>query len=83
MATSGSVTTSSYDERYGELSWKSTNKGNKSTIEWTMELKGGTSNYYITSQCYFEVSCSKGSSNVSKVIVLFKFKSISLSIFFI
>lgn len=70
MATSGSVTTSSYDGRYGELSWESTNKGNKSTIEWTMELKDGASNYYITSQCYFEVSCSKGSSNVSKVIVL-------------
>lgn len=70
MATSGSVKTSSYDGRYGELSWTSTSSGNKSIIKWSMELKGGAAEYYITSQCYFTISCGKGSSNVSKVTVL-------------
>ena len=70
MATSGSVVTSSYDGRYGELTWTSTNSGNKSTINWSVELKGGSVNWYITSQCYFTVSCSKGSSSVSTVTVL-------------
>ena len=70
MATSGSVTTSSYSGRYGVLSWSSTSSGNKSTINWSMDLKGGTSSWYITSQCYFTVSCSQGSSNVSTVTVL-------------
>lgn len=70
MATSGSVTTSSYEGRYGVLSWSSTSSGNKSTISWSMDLKGGASDWYLTSQCYFTVSCSKGSSNVSTVTVL-------------
>lgn len=70
MATSGNVVTNSYDGRYGELTWTSTSSGNKSTINWSVELKGGSVNWYITSQCYFTVSCSKGSSNVSTVTVL-------------
>lgn len=70
MATSGSVTTSSYNGRYGVLSWSSTSSGNKSTISWSMDLRGGANSWYITSQCYFTVSCSKGSSNVSTVTVL-------------
>jgi hypothetical protein len=48
MATSGSLTTSSYDGRYYKLSWKRTSysiANNTSTIEWTLSCTGGTSWY--------------------------------------
>ena len=73
MATSGSVSTTKYDGRYGKLSWsiKSQN-ATTTTISWECELIGGNSGWYITSECYFEITCSKGSSSASKVTVLSK-----------
>ena len=70
MATSGSVSTSKYDGRYCELTWSSTKSGNVSTVTWEANLKGGNSSYYITSQCFFEITCSKGTSSKSKITVL-------------
>lgn len=70
MATSGSVSTSSYDGRYGILEWSCTQSGTTTTVNWICSLKGGSSNWYTTSQCYFDVTCSKGTANVSQVTVL-------------
>lgn len=71
MATSGSVNTSSYDGRYGTLAWTSSQNGNTLTVNWTMTLNGGNSGWYITSQCYFDITYGGGAtSSTSKVTVL-------------
>lgn len=70
MATSGSVSTSKYDGRYGILEWTCTQSGTVTTVNWTCSLKGGSSGWYITSQCYFDVTCSSGTANVERVTVL-------------
>lgn len=71
MATSGSVSTSKYDGRYAKLAWTSSQNGNVLTVNYTVSLEGGNSSWYITSECYFEVSYGGGASgSVSKVQVL-------------
>ena len=68
--TSGSVSTSSYDGRYAKLEWTCTQSGATSTINWTASLAGGASNWYVTSQCFFEISCASGTPSTKKVTVL-------------
>lgn len=68
MATSGSATTSKYDGRYGKVSWTSTQSGNKLTVNYTMELVGGNSSWYITSYFYFKVTCSGAASTSAGTI---------------
>lgn len=48
MALSGSVSTSSYEGRYYQLSWTATQNvaNNTSTISWTLKAVGGTSSWY-------------------------------------
>ena len=48
MATSGSVSTNSYDGRYYKVSWtaEQSTATNKSTITWTLEALGGNSSWY-------------------------------------
>lgn len=69
MATSGSVNTSKYDGRYASLSWSCTQSGNTLTVSWTCSLAGGASSWYITSQCFFDITYS-GCSGPAKVTVL-------------
>jgi hypothetical protein len=65
MASTGSVATTAYDGRYAQLNWSVSQSGNVSTINWNVELKGGNVNYYLTTRCYFTVSCAKGTSSIS------------------
>lgn len=49
MATSGSLTTTSYEGRYYKLAWERTSvdtANNKSTIKWTLSAHGGSSSWY-------------------------------------
>lgn len=50
MALSGSVSTSSYEGRYLQLSWSATQSvaSNKSTVSWTLSAVGGSSSWYAT-----------------------------------
>ena len=50
MATSGSLSTGSYEGRYLKLSWTQTKDiaNNKSTISWTLSSVGGSATYYST-----------------------------------
>lgn len=48
MATSGSVSTGSYEGRYYTVSWTATqsSSANQSTISWTLSAVGGSSSWY-------------------------------------
>ncbi len=50
MASSGSITSDSYEGRYLQLSWTQTKDvaNNRSTISWTLSSIGGTEKYYST-----------------------------------
>lgn len=70
MASTGYVATTAYDGRYAQLNWSVSQSGNVSTINWNVELKGGNLNYYLTTRCYFTVSCTKGTPSISTQNIL-------------
>ena len=75
MALSGSLSTNDYDGRYYKLSWTATQSvaTNKSTINWTLEALGGSSNWYAERTLEVVIA---GSTVVSKTDRVQRYKGV-------
>lgn len=70
MAT-GSFNTGSYDGRYAQFYYSTSQSGNVITVNWEVRHKGGNSTWYITSKCEFTVTVTGSATcNVGTVTVL-------------
>lgn len=70
MAT-GSFKTGSYDGRYAQFYYSTSQSGNVITVDWEVRHKGGNDSWYITSKCEFTVTVTGSATcNVGTVTVL-------------
>lgn len=70
MAT-GSFNTGSYDGRYAQFYYSTSQSGNVITVDWEVRHKGGNDSWYITSKCEFTVTVTGSATcNVGTVTVL-------------
>ncbi len=69
MATSGTVTTSSYDGRYYYVTWSATQStaNNTSTISWSLSCAGGNSSWYAERTLNVSIDGTSVYSKTSRV----------------